>query len=75
MIYDQTQQRSTIARDILTVLAAFAIGAAFIFYVVPESLEREAHRLTVERETNCRHYGDAMNQWARQKNIAEPCGN
>ena len=75
MIRYQEQPRNAIARDILTVLAAFAIGAVFIFYVVPTALEREAHRMSVERETNCRHYGDAMNQWARQKNLAEPCGN
>lgn len=52
-----------------------ACSSVFVLVILPISLEREAHRLTVERETNCRHYGDAMNQWARQKGIAEPCGN
>lgn len=63
------------ATTVLSALMILLIAVAFIAYVIPVALEREAHRQTVEHETNCRHYGDAMNEWARQKNLAEPCGN
>lgn len=73
MIQDQQQYRSTLARDLLTMLAVMATAALFVFYVVPTALERESHRMEVEHETNCRHYGDAMNEWAASRNVQPVC--
>lgn len=57
------------ARDTIF-LAVVLVGFTFILFI---GLSKEAIRMETQTQMNCKEYGHAMNNWARQSNKPLPC--
>ncbi len=61
----------TIPIPVASVLCMMAIVA--FAYILPIAFEREDRRQEIVHDKNCEQYGDAMNQWAKEKGLQKPC--
>ena len=63
----------TIPMPVASVLCMIAIVA--FANILPIAFEREERRQQIVAQKNCEQYGDAMNQWAKEKGLEQPCLN
>jgi len=60
------------ANNIFVVATVIAVIASF-YIILPIAFEREERRIEIVRQTHCQQYGDAMNKWAQDKGLEQPC--
>lgn len=58
-----------------TAVHTIALGACMVLLVmaIMIGIDREAARQVAHTRAMCKHYGAAMNNWARQNNLTPPC--
>lgn len=47
--------------------------AGLFSWALLTGIDREVARQEKATQANCKHYGVAMNNWARQNNLTPPC--
>jgi len=58
----------------LPVLSVLCMGFIVAFaHILPIAFEREERRQQIVQQHNCEHYGAAIEKWAAEKGLKNPC--